>query len=365
MKNHTFSASTIFCTALIIALFSNCSPKENKIKEQPAKKRALETFTLSHGALITDIKIPAELTAFREVDLYAKVNSFVKNLMADVGSQVHAGQLLVRMEAPELTSQQSGAEAKLKSLEAVCIQSNATYQRIFETSKTPGTISKNDLDIALAKRNSDFAQLDAARATYSETDNIVQYLTIRAPFEGVISARNVNLGAYVGPSDKGSELPVFTLQEVKHLRLIVSIPESYKSLINISDTVHFSVKAFPGKVFTAKIARRAGVMDKRLRAEHVELDVYNSDLKLSPGMVAEVSIKLYGDKNGFLAPKNAVVNSTDGVFILEIQDGKIWRRPVVKGRETDSLTEVFGGSLKDGSIYIKHASEEIHDGASI
>jgi membrane fusion protein (multidrug efflux system) len=365
MKKYILFGSAFLCTLLIVALLSNCSPKENEEKAEPAGKKAMETFKLSHGALITAIKIPAELTAFREVDLYAKVNSFVKDLRVDLGSQVHAGQLLIRLEAAELTSQQSGAGAKIKSLEAVYIQSNATYQRILETSKTPGTISKNDVDIALAKRNSDFAQLDAARAAYRETDNIVQYLTIRAPFEGVISARNVNLGAYVGPSGKGSELPVLTLQELKQLRLIVAIPESYKSLISISDTVHFSVKAFPGKVFTAKIARRAGVMDKQLRAEHVELDVYNNDLKLSPGMIAEVSIKLSGDKNGLLAPKNAVVNSTDGVFILEVQDGKIWRRPVVKGRETDTLTEVFGGSLKDGAIYIKHASEEIHDGTSI
>lgn len=365
MKNYILSRPPIFFTMLIIALFSNCSTKENEKKVQAQIKPVQETFALSRGALITDIKIPAELAAFREVDLYAKVNSFVKNISVDVGSQVHTGQLLVRLEAPELIAQQTGAEAKLKSLEAVYIQSKATYHRVFEISKIPGTISKNDVDVALAKRNSDFAQLDAARAAYRETDNILQYLTIRAPFEGVISARNVNLGAYVGPSGKGSEFPVFTLQELKQLRLIVSIPESYKSLIKISDIVHFSVKAFPGRVFSAKIARRSGVMDKQLRAEHVELDVYNKDLKLSPGMVAEVSVKLSGDKNGFLAPKNAVVNSTDGVFILEVLNGKIWRRPVVKGRETDSLTEVFGESLRNGAIYIKQASEEIHDGSSI
>ncbi|MEN0052508.1 MAG: efflux RND transporter periplasmic adaptor subunit [Mucilaginibacter sp.] len=365
MKTHILSGTSIFCSILVMALFSNCSPKQNKEKAQPVNKPVTETFTLSHGALNTAIKIPAELTAFREVDLYAKVNGFVKAMNVDVGSQVHAGELLVRLEAPELGSQQSGAQAKLKSLEAVYIQSNATYQRILETSKTPGTISKNDVDIALAKKNSDFSQLDAARAAYRETDNIVQYLTIRAPFDGVISARNVNLGAYVGPSGKGSELPVVTLKELKHLRLVVAVPESYKSLIKISDTVQFSVKAYPGKIFSAKITRRAGVMDTQLRAERVELDVYNDDLELSPGMVAEVSIKLSGDKNGFLAPKNAVVNSTDGVFVLEVVNGKIWRRPVVKGRETDSLTEVFGSNLKDGAIYIKHASEEMHDGASI
>lgn len=365
MRNYIFSKPVIFCTILTVVLVSSCSITENEKKVQAQAKPVLETFSLSRGALVTSIKIPAELAAFREVDLYAKVSSFVKKISVDVGSQVQTGQILVRLEAPELTAQQVGAEAKLKALEAVYIQSNATYKRVFEISKTPGTISANDVDVALAKRNSDFAQFEAARAAYLETGNIVQYLTIRAPFEGVISARNVNPGAYVGPTGKGSELPVFTLQELKHLRLIVSIPESYKALIRISDSVQFSVKAFPGKIFSAKIARRAGVMDKQLRAEHIELDVYNNDLKLSPGMVAEVSVKLSGDKNVFLAPKNAIVNSTDGVFILEVLNGKIWRRPVVKGRETDSVTEVFGENLKNGALYIKNASEEIHDGSLI
>ena len=95
---------------------------------------------------------PAELIAYKQVDLYAKVNSYVKNLNVDIGSTVKSGQLLATLEAPELISQVSAAESKLKSQEAIYESSNATYQRILETSQTPGTISKNDVEIALGEK---------------------------------------------------------------------------------------------------------------------------------------------------------------------------------------------------------------------
>ncbi len=171
-------------------------PKEKKSEhvEVPAR----ETFNLQKGQLAASFQVPGELISFQQVDLYAKVNSFIKKLYVDVGGEVKTGQLLAVMEAPEINSQLSAAESKLKSEEAMFISSKATYSRLLETSKTPGTISPNDLDIALAKQNSDSAQLDAAKAAYREVGDTKNYLEIRAPFNGVISARNVSAGAYVG-----------------------------------------------------------------------------------------------------------------------------------------------------------------------
>ena len=224
---------------------------------------ATPTFVLEKGRFATDLYVPGELIAFQQVDLYAKVNSFVKKLYVDVGSEVREGDLLATMEAPELQSQLSSAESKMKSQEAVYIASKANYDRVVETSKTPGTISQNDIDQADARQKSDFAQWDAAKAAYSEVAETIKYLEIRAPFAGVISLRNVNPGAYVGPSGKGSELPLFTLQEQKHMRLVISVPEAYTGYLTENDKVNFTVKALPNRIFTAKVRRLAGALDNR------------------------------------------------------------------------------------------------------
>lgn len=366
MKTTLYQKTLLFPLLIIMSIAESCSaPAEKKEETQPVKQAHAETFILKKGNLAFNLKIPAELIAYKSVDIYAKVNSYVKNLTVDVGSTVKAGQLLATLEAPELVSQVSAAESKFKSQEAIFTSSNATYQRILETSKTPGTVSKNDVEIAFAKRNSDLAQLEAARADFHSSSTITNYLTIHAPFDGIISSRNVNLGAYIGPSGKGSELPIFTLQELKHLRLVIAVPESYKSYIKLNDEVKFTVKAYPDQEFSAKIARRSGVMDKLLRSEHVELDVLNTDLKLSPGMVAEATISLANGTNSFIVPKTAVVNSAEGIFLVQAVNGKAVKLAIHKGRETDSLTEISGKDLVDGAIYIKKANEEMHNGSTI
>ena len=352
----------LYLTLLI--LLAGCSSSGEKEKTKILPPPHTETFTLSKESLYTSLKIPAEITAYREVDLYAKVNSYVKTLTVDVGSPVKKGQLLATLEAPELLSQMAAAESKYKAQQAMFTQSDATYQRVLAVSRTPGTVSKNDVDIALAKRNSDEAQLQAARADYKASANISQYLQIYAPFDGVISARNVNLGAYIGPTGKGSELPIFTLNELRHLRLIFEVPEAYKSYIHLEDTVQFVVRSYPDETFSATIARRAGVMDKLLRSEHIELDVINNDRRLSPGMVAEATIRL-GGASAFVVPKTAVVNAPEGIFLIEKADGKARRMSVRLGRLTDSTAEVFGPQLKEGDTFVTKASEEFHNGNPI
>jgi membrane fusion protein (multidrug efflux system) len=347
-----------------IMLYSCHSPVPKQEQKTPDRPHT-ETFQLTHGSLQTDLKIPSEITAYQEVAIYAKVNSYIKTLKVDVGSHVRAGDLLATLDAPELLAQLAAAESKYKSQQAIFESSDATYQRILETSKYPGTIAKNDVDVALAKRNSDKAQMEAAKADYNSSRSISQYLTLRAPFEGVISARNVNLGAITGPAGGNSALPIFSLSQLSHLRLVIEVPEAYKSFISLNEPVSFIVKAFPDQVFTAKIARRAGVMDSRLRSEHVELDVQNPDLKLSPGMVAEAQINLNGNKSGYVVPKNAVVNSQEGIFLVQDLNGTAKKIPVRLGRVTDSIAEVFGPGLSAGSSFVKKANEELRDGTKL
>jgi membrane fusion protein (multidrug efflux system) len=337
-------------------------PAKNKV-EAPAVP-VVETVPLQKGMLSTNLSIPGELFAFQQVDLYAKENSFVKKLNVDVGTEVRTGQLLVTMEAPELTSLESAAQSRLKSQEAIYIASKANYDRLLETSKTPGTVSQNDLDQALAKKNSDFAQWDAAKAQYREVSDRKGYLEIRAPFNGVITTRNVNPGAYVGPSGKGSEFPLFTLQEQKKLRLVIYVPEAYTGYLDQQDKVTFTVNAFPNEKFTAQVKRLAGALDLKLRSQRIEMDVANEKKRLLPGMVSSVIIPLSTKDSSFILPKSAIVSSQERVFVIRVVNGKAEWVDVKKGRENDGKVEVFG-SLNAGDVVVKTGSEEVRDASVV
>ena len=302
---------SMLLTGALQSCGSSEAKKENNKDTVAAVLPTRPTFLLQKGMLSSTLDIPGELTSYQQVDLYAKVSSFVKKIYVDVGSQVTQGQLLAVMEAPEITSQLAGSESKLQSFDALYQGSKATYNRLLETSKTPGTISPNELELALSKQNSDLAQLNAAKAANREITDTRNYLEIRAPFSGIISARNVSAGAYVGPSGKGSDLPMFSLHQQDKLRLAAAIPAAYTSFLTQKGEINFTVNSIVGQKFTAKIARLAGALDNRLRSESIEMDVDNSSKKLLPGMVAEISIPLPAQDSSFVVPKTAVVNSTE------------------------------------------------------
>lgn len=355
---------------LLASLFTQCHSSESKAEKEEEESDSVtapaptEVFALTKGKLASSLNIPGELIAYRDVDIYAKVSGFIKTLNADVGSEVREGQLLALAEAPELSAQLASADSKLKAQEALSIASKANYERVLEASKFSGAVSKNDVDQALAKRNADLAQLEAAKSAYREVATLKNYLAIRAPFDGIISARNASTGAYIGPAGKGSEFPLFVLTEQKRLRLVVAVPEAYTGYVHEGSEVSFTVKTFPNRTFTGKIKRLSGALDKRLRSERVEVDVINSDKKLLPGMVAEVTLPLPTQNNTFIVPKAALVNSTTGVFVIRVKDGKAEWVPVKKGLDADNKIEVFG-DLTEGDQLVATASEEIRDGAPV
>ena len=303
-----------------------CSDKKEKdaIAQTEKQENAIDTpavavVPISKGTLNSTITVPGELMPFQEVDLYAKIASYVKKLYVDIGSQVHAGDLLATLEAPELNSQLAASESHIKQQEAVYYASKATYDRLLNTSKTPGTVSENDLEQADAKAKSDMANVEAAKSDYKAIQANLAYLQIRAPFDGVVTARNVNMGAYV---NGGSGQPIFVIQEQSKMRLVISVPEAYTGGLSNKSEVTFSVKSLPNRKFKAQVKRLAGALDEKLRAERLEMDVYNKNKELLPGMYADVDLPIPSRDSSYIVPKTAVVVSTEKVFVIRVKDNK-------------------------------------------
>jgi len=371
MTINTKLIAAIFLLAAAPCLLTSChSGDKGKATDAdstapaPAPSVAVAVIAAQKGKLAASLQVPGELQPFQQVDLYAKVNSYVKKMMVDVGSEVKEGQLLVTLEAPEINSQLAGAKSRIAQQQAIYLASKANYDRLLSTSKTPGTISQNDLDQAEARKNADLANVEAAKSASEEITANQNYLEIRAPFSGVITARNVNLGAYVGPAGKGSDKPLLVLQQQSKLRLVISIPESSTGGLSTKDEVSFTVRSLPNQKFTAKVARLAGALDEKLRSERLEMDVQNPGKKLLPGMYAEVNLPLPSRDSAFIIPKSALVMSTEKVFVIKVVDHKAQWVLVQKGGQAGDLVSVYG-DLKPGDMLVKSANDEIRDGQTV
>ncbi|HEY0246155.1 MAG TPA: efflux RND transporter periplasmic adaptor subunit [Mucilaginibacter sp.] len=368
-KNRSIISMTFL--ALSVSLLVACGSKKTEKNDQNQEEQQeaaienpqVETVTAIKGKLSSSITVPGELMPYQEVFLYAKINSYVKDLLVDIGSEVHTGQLLVTLEAPEINSQLASAQSRIKQQEAIYFASKATYDRLLNTSKTPGTISQNDLEQAEAKKNADLANVDAAKSAYKEVQANLDYLQIRAPFDGVITTRNINLGAYVGPGGKGAD-PLLVLQDQKHLRLVSSIPENYTGALSHKNEISFTVRSLPDQVFHAQIKRLSGAIDSKLRSERLEMDVYNKDNRLLPNMYADVNVPLPARDSTIIVPKTAVVTSTEKVFVIRVTNHHAEWVDVTKGFQAGDQMEVYG-KLNAGDKLVKKATDEIRDGSSL
>lgn len=350
---------------ILLAAAVGCDSKsEGEKTADVVVEKEHEAFVLKMDTLSATFRIPGELIAYQQVDLYAKVSSFVEALTVDVGSEVKKGQILATLVAPEISSQLAGAESRLKSFEAIYLASKARYDRLKRTSETPGTVSENDLDMAFANQQSDLANWESAKAAFREITDTKAYLEIRAPFSGVITERNVSPGAYVGPSGRGSEFPLFRLQELDKLRLVVNVPELYAASLMKDNSVSFTVQSLPGKDFTAQVSRLAGALDDRLRSERVEMDVPNPKSDLLPGMVAEVMLPIQSSGASFIVQTNSILRSTTGNFVIRARGGKAEWVGVSNGRRDLTSAEVFG-ELSQGDTLLVFPNEEVRHGQEV
>lgn len=345
--------------------FTSCHNSSAE-SETPIESQGVQvkTFALKKSTLDGMLKLPGEIKPYQFADLYAKVTSYVQRVNVDMGSQVSEGQVLATLEAPEMNAQLLEAQSRLHTKEAVFRSSRATYNRLLKTSKVPGTISPNDLDLAFEKMSGDSAELLSAKSSYHEVQQMLGYLIIRAPFSGVISQRNVHPGTYVGPSGKGSDKPLFRLEQQQKLRLSVAVPEVNTGGLKEDGQVHFTVKSLPGDTFTARITRVAGSLDTRLRTEQLEMDIANPDKKLLPGMYAEVKLPLPGKTEVYIVPKSAIVSNSEQVFVIKVTGNKAVWVPVKRGNEANGQVEIFG-ELADNDVLVRNASDEIKAGTPL
>ena len=348
----------IAATAFLAACTSSEKPVDLTGKSNKNTGK-YEFGSVSEKALSSSASLPGQLVPFNEVNLFPKVNGFVKQLFVDRGSIVKKGQLLMILEAPEMEAQLQSANSRYMQAQENAQASKEKFERLKEAAKEPGSVSPLDLDNANSKMKADLAMAQSDHSNVEAVRTMQGYLRIYAPFDGMIVQRNVSPGALVAPG-KETDQPMLIIQDINKMRLTVYIPEDYVDKVNLTQPARFTFNAMPGQEHTAKISRSANALGS-MRQEAIEIDVINQNGKLKPGMYAEVKIPMVSGAKSLLVPNSAIVRSTEKEYVIVVRNGQSNVIDIKEGLASNDSTEVFG-NLRPNDKILLHASDEIKQG---
>lgn len=347
-------------TSLVLVFFA-CSQK-------PAEQEQPKTESLNPVSYPTapvqfinpeyEISVPAELKPYEQVEIYAKVSGFVKRLLVDRGDHVRKGQFLAVLEAPEMEQQYLLSKSSEQKVYNDYLYAKRAYDRLVDASKTTGAVADIELDRAQSAMESAKSAYDASKAETAHSSQLQKYLHIVAPFDGVITERNVSLGALAGT---GSNTPLFRMAQDDKLRLTLSLPEKHAASVNQDMTATFTISSQPGKTFDAVLSRTSGLLDQQDRSLTLEFDVNNASSELQGGDYAQVKLKLQRQNPSHWVQSKSVLNTQSGTYVLSMNNNEVKRIAVNEGIRLDTLTEVFGNLSPQDNIILK-PSEEIEEG---
>lgn len=373
-----FLASTI----LMLSSLGCDSSSSNKGQEQrttpPSANAptAVNTVPVVSRKLHTTVSLPSQLIPYESVDIYPKVTGFVQTVTVDRGSHVRQGQLLVRLTAPELSSQRAQAEAavrvaqsQLATAQAKLASDNGTYLHMVAAAKTPGVIAENDVMVANQTVSADKGLVEAAeqnvavaREAVHSVSQTESYLTITAPFGGTVTTRNLHPGALIGPaSGQAGAQPILQIVDDKRLRLVVPVPEAQVGDMKEGQQVSFTVPAYPAQPFKAPIKWISHQVDDKTRTMPIELDAANIDGKLSPGSFSTALWPVDRAYPTLFVPTSAVTTDEQHTFVIRVRDNKAEWVNVQTGQTVQGEIEVFG-ELRAGDQVVKAATDAIHPG---
>jgi len=366
-----------------LSLCASCgtnSGSSTSVQGTASPTPTVEVAKVTSKKLSITTRLPGELQAYEAVAVFPKVTAYVDSITVDRGSRVKVGQLMAGLVAPEVAAQRAEAQSKLQAAEAQRAEAEAklasdqsTYERLKSASATPGVVAGNDLEIAQKAAEADRARLqalresaEAAKSALKSVTEVEGYLQVRAPFDGIVTERNVHPGSLVGPatSSSGAAMPMLRVEKTARLRLVVPVPEKYATGINVGSKVEFSVPAFPSRTFAGTIARVAHSVDVKTRTMPVELDVNNSDGRLSSGMFPEVLWPVRRTEPTLFVPTTAVARTTEATFVIRTRGGNTEWVNVQTGELDGKSIEVFGG-LREGDEVALRGTDELRAGSRV
>jgi len=305
------------------------------------------------GAPAQEIVLPANVQAYIDSPIYARTNGYLKHWYVDIGAHVKAGQLLADIETPEVDQQLRQSRADLATAEANLNLSQITATRYADLLKTD-SVSKQDADNAAGDYAAKQATVQSAQANVRRLEELQAFEKIYAPFDGVITARNTDIGALIDSgSSGGARTELFHIAQPDKLRVYVNVPEVYSQAAKPGLTADLALSEFPGRLFPGTLVRTAEAIDQSTRTLLVEIRVNNPTGTLLSGAYAEVHLKLPTATSAFILPVNALLFRAEGLRVAAVTDGHhADLKQVTLGHDFGSEVEVVAGLTGNESIIV-------------
>jgi RND family efflux transporter MFP subunit len=392
MKNAT---QILVCAALLF--LAACSKTSAGSRSAAAQEGPpiVPVVKAARADLVNDVVLTAEFEPFQQVDLMAKVSGYIRSINVDIGDRVRAGQVIATLEIPEMEDDLTRAKAEIQQTddeittasdevlraEAAHELAHLSYTRIDDVIKRePGLVPRQEIDEARSRDLIAEAQVAAAksslrtaeqkarvsRADQSRVETLHKYMTISAPFEGVVTKRYANAGSMIqaGTASQSQAMPVVQLSQNNLLRLILPVPESAVSRVHVGETVDVRVSSL-GRTFPGTVARFADKIQPATRTMDTEVDVPNPSLTLIPGMYAEVNLRVEEHNNALSVPLDAVDRSGASPRVYAVlPSGAIHVAPVTLGLENAQRVEILSG-LQDGDLVAIGRRAGLKDGQRV
>lgn len=355
-KHHWVIALVVVIVVLAV-IFGGILPR---VKARAALKTETDDMAVPTVSVVRptrtapaqEVVLPANVQAFVDAPIYARTNGYLKKWYADIGTHVKQGQLLAEIDTPEVNQQLQQAKADLATSEANLHLSQITAERYAGLLKSD-SVSKQEADNAEGDYAAKKATVESAEYNVKRLQDLQSFQKIYAPFSGVISARNTDVGALIDSgSSGGSRTEMFHIVSPDKLRVYVNVPEIYSRAAKPGLKAQLILNEYPDHPFEGTLVRTANAIDQSSRTLLVEIDVNNTTGQLLAGSYAEVHLKLPSSGSAFLIPVNTLLFRSEGLRIGVVNNGQVTMMPLTIGRDYGDTVEVVSGLKGDENIIV-------------
>jgi RND family efflux transporter MFP subunit len=314
---------------------------------------AVPTVTVIHpkpNTTTSEISLPGDTQAFIDTPIYARASGYLKSWNADIGARVKQGQLLAEIETPELDQQLDQAQANLKDTQANLDISKTTNDR-YQSLLASHSVSEQEAAQTSSDLASKQALVDAAAANVRRLQQTQAFQKIYAQFDGVITARNTDIGALIQSGDNTTPHELFHLASINKLRVYIAMPEVYAPTVHDGEKVTLTLDSFPGETFNGDVVRNSDAINPATRTLNVEVDVDNQDGRLMPGAYAFVHLPVKAGSGTVTVPSDTLLFRAEGLRVGVVRDDKVVLVPITIGHDYGTSVEVVSGlTLQDQVI---------------
>ena len=314
------------------------------------------------GPSENEIVLPGNLVAYNEAPIYARTNGYLKSWSADIGTKVKEGQVLAEIEAPDVDAQLRQANGTLAQAKANLDIANLNFDRQKDL-LSKKVNSQQDYDQARTNLDAQQAAVQASEANVQNLKVMQGFQNIVAPFDGVVTRRNTDVGALISASNGGQEL--FRVARTDIMRVNVYVPQAYAAFVQEGSTAYLDLAEFPGEKIQGKVAHIAGGLDSTMRTLQAEIDVDNKDGRLFPGAFANVHLFLPLKKAPTVIPVNSLIFRSAGSQVGVVDDeGVVHLKNVTIGQDYGTSLEITNGVTKTDRIIV-NPSDSLADGSKV